>query len=85
MSPKELDELLAICRKHGVTVFTDGNVRIAFGPSGEPIPLPKGNGMTPVKPGHRKMTDTERFLFAATEGFPDEEDAFIPVPPDAKS
>jgi hypothetical protein len=80
-----LDELLGVCRKHGVTVFTDGHVRIAFAPSGAQVPQPAHSGMVPVKAGHRPMTDTERFLFAATEGYPDDDESIVPVPSDAKS
>jgi hypothetical protein len=84
MSPQELEELLAVCRKYDVTVFTDGKVRIAFGPSGQQIIPHKGahDTMVPVPTGQRRMTDTERFLFAATEGYPvEDEDAVVEVGP----
>ena len=82
MTPKELDELLTVCKKHGVSVFTDGHVRIAFDRDMQPVNAKALGGMLPVKPGQRPMTDMERFLFAATEGFVDDEDAYVPVKPE---
>lgn len=75
MTAKELDELLSVCRKHGVTVFTDGKIRIAFDAQGQHVPMPQE--MRPVPKTMRRMSDTERFLFAATEGFIEEDEQAV--------
>ena len=79
MNRDELKDLFAICKEYDVTVFSDGNVHIAFGPNGKPLPVPATSAgqLVPVPKGKRKMTDMERFLFSATEGYVAEDDEAV--------
>jgi hypothetical protein len=71
MTPKELDDLCAVCKANRVHIFTDGQVKLVFHLPEDERPHAQTNGATkPTKPG----PGYSDFLFAATEGFPDTDD-----------
>ena len=71
MSPEQFESYIRVMRDHNVTVFKTADVHIELGPPpAKPLPArdPDAPGLPP------KRSDYEKLLFAATEGFPEEDE-----------
>lgn len=70
MTPKELDDLCAVCKANRVHIFTDGHTKLVFHlPEEERRP---SNGAPAKKP--KNGPSYTELLLAATEGYPVEDE-----------
>lgn len=69
MTPEELEKYVTVMRDAGVSVFKTGDLHIELGPA-PARPLARPDPDAP-KPAPRQST-YDMFLFAATEGLPEE-------------
>lgn len=67
MTPEQLADYVAVMREHNVHVFKTQDIHIELGPA--PV-----KAHTPAPNAPKKASDYQRLLFAATEGFPEEDD-----------
>lgn len=68
MTPDELAKYILVMREHNVTAFRTADIAIELGPA------PAGPTPNTPNPLPRGKTDYEKLLFAATEGFAEEDE-----------
>lgn len=71
MSPSELSSYIQVMREHNATVFKTQDIHIELGPAPAPPPPPRDPDAPRVAP---KRSEYDRLLFAATEGFPEDDE-----------
>jgi hypothetical protein len=66
MSPKELDSIAKMCRKHGITSLKTAQVELTFSPEALTIPKPKEELSEPSK----SLYTDEEILMWSSSGIP---------------